>query len=137
MSRVDAVWAVFSYVVTDVVDNAVVGAKSNSSRHPWQAKIPSSGEFYEPTCFVVANLREASALSTLVGVIALRCWLGVCALSPCSGFSTLGRCLVVVTLRGFSGVRSAFGRWGKNAFYRVTKEGAGFWWLCEVPDGVP
>ena len=34
VSRVDAVWAVVSYVVTDVADNAVVGAKPNSSRHP-------------------------------------------------------------------------------------------------------
>ena len=56
-SRVDAAWAVISYLVTHVADNAVVGAKPNSSRHTWQAKIPSSGEFYEPTCFVVANLR--------------------------------------------------------------------------------
>ena len=35
VSRVDAIWAVVSYVVTDVADNVVVGAKSNSSSHPW------------------------------------------------------------------------------------------------------
>ena len=34
VSRVDAIWAVVSYVVTDTAHNAVVGAKPNASRHP-------------------------------------------------------------------------------------------------------
>ena len=77
VSRVNAVWAVLSYVVTDLADDAVVGAKPNSSRHPWQAKVPCSWEFFDPTCFVGANLRGDAALSTLVVVISSGCWLGV------------------------------------------------------------
>ena len=34
VSRVDAIWAVVSYAVTDTANNAVVGAKPNASRHP-------------------------------------------------------------------------------------------------------
>ena len=56
VSSVDAVWAVLSYVVTDLADDAVVGAKPNSSRHPWQGRVPCSWDFNDPTCFVGASL---------------------------------------------------------------------------------
>ena len=77
ISIVETVWAVLSYVVTDLADEAVVGAKPNSSRHPLQGRVPSSWESYDPTCFVGANLRDDVALSTLAVVIALGCLLGV------------------------------------------------------------
>ena len=125
VSSVDAVWAVLSYVVTDLADDAVVGAKLNSSRHPWQGRVPSSWESYDPTCFVGTSLRDDAALSTLVVVIALGCWLGDWALGPCRGVSSLGRCLAGNTVRVCSRVRSTLGRWRADTFYEVTEEGVG------------
>ena len=137
VSRVNAVWAVLSYVVTDLTDDAVVGAKPNSSRHPWQVSVPCSWDFNDPTCFVGANLRDEAALSTLVVVISSGCWLGVWTLGPRRGVSSLGRCLAGHTVRVCSGVRSMMGRLKADSFYGVTEEGVGCWWLCEVADRVP
>ena len=95
----DAFWAIFSYAVTNVTDNAVVGAEHNSSCHPWQSKVLASGKFYDPVCFIGA----ATALGTLVGVVALGRWLGVSALGPFRVVSAMERYLVGVTLRVCSG----------------------------------
>ena len=93
VSGVDAFWAIVSYVVTNVTDNAVVGAEPNSSCHPWQGEVLASSNLYNPACFVGTT----NALWTLEGA-SLGQLLGIGLLSACRVGSALGSSLVGVTL---------------------------------------
>ena len=117
----EALWTIAIYVVTNVTDNTVIGAEPDSSRHPWQGKVPASGNFYDPTCFV----GSANALWTLVRGVSLVQLLGSSALGPRRVVSALGHSLVGVTWCTLGA-----------AFYGVTEVGVGRRWLSKVPDGV-